>query len=634
MTQLPDFSNQGYRIIRELGRNREGGRITYLATHLTQGEQVVIKQFCFAQSGSSWSGFKAYEREIQVLRRLNHPGIPRYIDSYETPNGFGLVQEYKNARPLSESSGFDPAQIKKIAMSLLEIIVYIQTFMPPVFHRDIKPENILVDEQINVYLIDFGFSRVGSGNASESSTIVGTLGFMPPEPLHQLTLASDLYSVGATLICLVTGTSSTNLRNLTDNKAPYRIHFKHLVPQLDPRFISWLQKMVEPQPKNRFPNAAKALAALNRIPVVHSQNQTPIAVRAIRGVGAMLLLGLGGFLIYKYLGFPPRFTNVTSNPSPPFASATPTISPGSSPQPTDSPLLAVEPSPSQPVATPTAIESPESSPLPTDSPQLKNESKDLPTTKSAASPTQDPGNTLSQALDLGILSGTRTYNDFVGSVDLEDYYHFQLNTTSNVNLSLSSLSQYTYIELILDRNGNGQVDDGEVLKRNSGSASASINTPLGAGTYIFRVYPSERNYNTTYTLEVSATQIPTNTTDPGNSVREALNLGILQGTRTYNDFVGSVDLEDYYRFQLNTTSNVNLSLSSLSQYTYIELILDRNGNGQVDDGEVLKRNSGSASASINTPLGAGTYIFRVYPSERNYNTTYTLEVAATEVRTN
>jgi serine/threonine protein kinase len=627
MNKFPDFSNQGYRIIRELGRNREGGRITYLATHLNQDQQVVIKQFCFAQSDSSWSGFKAYEREIQVLRRLNHPGIPHYIDSYETSKGFCLVQEYKNARPLSEASGFEPAQIKKIAMSLLEIIVYIQSFIPPVFHRDIKPENILVDEEINVYLIDFGFSRVGSGNGSESSTILGTPGFMPPEPQHKLTLASDLYSVGATLICLITGTSSAKFHNLSDNKDPYRIQFKHLVPQLDPRFIRWLQKMVEPQAKNRFPNATKALAALKRIPVTHSQNQTPKAVQAIGVMGAVLLLGLGGILAYRYFSLSSQLTDSTSEIRSP-------LSPESSPQVTDSPQLAVEPSPSQSMATPTPMESLESNPLPTDSPELENEAKNQPTTNPAVSPTADPGNTVSQAFNLGILGDTRTYNDFVGSVDLEDYYRFELNTTSNVNLSLNSLSEYTYLELILDRNSNGQVDNGEVLNRSSSSASASINTPLGAGTYIFRVYPRDRNDNTTYTLEASATQIPTNPTDPGNSVREALDLGILGDSRTYNDFVGSVDLEDYYRFQLNSTSTVNLSLSSLSQYTYIELILDRNSNGQVDNGEVLNRSSSSASASINTPLGAGTYIFRVYPRDRNDNTTYTLDVAATEAQTN
>ena len=56
-----------YQVQRELGRNREGGRITYLATHSTHGQAVVLKLFRFVQTDMSWSGFKSYEREIAIL---------------------------------------------------------------------------------------------------------------------------------------------------------------------------------------------------------------------------------------------------------------------------------------------------------------------------------------------------------------------------------------------------------------------------------------------------------------------------------------------------------------------------------------------------------------------------------------
>jgi serine/threonine protein kinase len=96
--------------------------------------QVVIKQFVFAQSGSDWSGFKAYEREIQVLQGLDHPGIPHYLDSFETPAGFCMVQEYKNAQSLAVPRSFDPDEIKQIAISVLDILVYLQNRLPVVSH--------------------------------------------------------------------------------------------------------------------------------------------------------------------------------------------------------------------------------------------------------------------------------------------------------------------------------------------------------------------------------------------------------------------------------------------------------------------------------------------------------------------
>jgi serine/threonine protein kinase len=272
VSDYPDFSSHGYQVTKELGCNQEGGRITYLATAQNLDQQVVIKEFRFALTGANWSGFKAYQREIEMLQQLAHPRIPRYLDSFETQVGFCLVQEYKNALSLAVRRSFTAEQIKRIGVSVLEILVYLQQRTPPVIHRDIKPENILVDKQLNAYLVDFGFARIRGGELALSSVAAGTPGFMPPEEQfgRPLTEASDLYSLGATLICLLTGTRSVDIGTLIDDD--YRFDFKKLVPKLNPRFISWLEKMVAPNVKQRFDNATVALESLNWERFVDSPN--------------------------------------------------------------------------------------------------------------------------------------------------------------------------------------------------------------------------------------------------------------------------------------------------------------------------------------------------------------------------
>jgi len=267
MSNFPDFSALGYQVIRELGRNYAGGRVTYLVAD-TQKQPVVIKQFRFPGFGSDWCGLRAYEREIQVLLWLNHPGIPRYLNSFESPDGFFIVQEYKNAQSLAVPRSFEPDQIKQIAIEILKILVYLQNRLPSVIHRDLKPENILVDEQLNVYLVDFGFARIGGGEVGMSSVALGTLGFMPPEQLYnrQLTAATDLYGLGATLICLLTQIKSTAIDTLID--ADGRINFQSLVPNLSLRWIAWLEKLVQPNPTNRYASASAALEALKPIDVI------------------------------------------------------------------------------------------------------------------------------------------------------------------------------------------------------------------------------------------------------------------------------------------------------------------------------------------------------------------------------
>ena len=302
MSIYPDFLAHNYRVVRELGRNREGGRISYLAECDETQQDVVIKQFRFAQE-SSWQAFKTYEREIQILQEINHPRIPKYLNSFETADGFCMVQEYKNAPSVASKKSFAPQETKQIIASILEILSDLQQRLPPIIHRDIKPENILVDENNAAYLIDFGLARVHNQELAMSSVIAGTPGFMPPEELFNrpLTKASDLYSVGATAIALITQIPPSKLSDLIDDN--YQFQFKHLITGINPDFITWLHKMVAPSLKDRYTNAQNALAELQAIDIMGESTATPfkkqqntLALFIVGGAIAMILLSVFGIV--------------------------------------------------------------------------------------------------------------------------------------------------------------------------------------------------------------------------------------------------------------------------------------------------------------------------------------------------
>lgn len=274
-TNLPNFQDYGYQVVRELGINSLGGRITYQAIMTRTQTPVVIKQFRFCNSNANWTEYRAIEREIDVLKQLNHPQIPRYLDHFDSGNGLCLVQEFKNAQPLSNPRSYNPEQIKKIAIQLLNILIYLQDktgYPEPIYHRDIKPDNILLDDQLKVYLIDFGLAKMGSREVNNSSIFAGTPIFIAPEQFlrKRLTKASDLYGLGLTLICLVTGITSDKISELQDQYNDCKIRFKHLVPKLSLQFISWLEKMVERNVKKRFQNAQEALEALKPLYLIRS----------------------------------------------------------------------------------------------------------------------------------------------------------------------------------------------------------------------------------------------------------------------------------------------------------------------------------------------------------------------------
>jgi serine/threonine protein kinase len=331
MNNYPDFSSFGYQVEQELGNNRSGGRVTYQGNNLETGQTVVIKQFQFAQSGSNWDAFKAVEQEIKILKRLTHRFIPRYLDDFKTPDGFCLVQEYKPALPLScriSCRSFTLEEVKQIAIAVLDILVYLQKRTPPVIHRDLKPDNILVEDQypLRVYLVDFGFARFGGNDVGVSSVVKGTLGFMPPEQIRnrELTSASDLYSLGVTLLCLLTRTQSKDIDQLIDETN--QVNFKNLPSDLNPQFLKWLKKMTIPKLSERFESAEIALKELQKIPVTGKLKYTTItilkSITALFSVGCVTVAGIAVINFNSKTNIQ-RLTN--ASPSPPSPNVTPNI---------------------------------------------------------------------------------------------------------------------------------------------------------------------------------------------------------------------------------------------------------------------------------------------------------------------
>ena len=262
MRDFPDLKEHRYQITEQLGRNREGGRITWKGIAINTKQNVVIKQFCFAVADSTWSGYKAYEQELKILQKIDCVGVPKYLDSIETKDGFCLIQEYIPASSLDRDRNFTTAEVKQIAFKILEILIYLQAQNPPILHRDLTPENILLDDEFNLYLIDFGFASLNDKELSGSSVFKGTPGFIAPEQIIKATPASDIYSLGMTLVCLLSNKSINEIQDLTATDNPYQLKIDALFPELDRQFLNWLKKTIDAKIAKRFADALTAKEAL------------------------------------------------------------------------------------------------------------------------------------------------------------------------------------------------------------------------------------------------------------------------------------------------------------------------------------------------------------------------------------
>ncbi len=266
---------------------------TFLARDRQTDTLVVIKLMYF-NSGLTWDSIRLFEREAATLKSLHHPAIPRYLDYFEikgdraSEQGFALVQSYIPAGSLSAQvkagRRFSEAALKGIAREILKVLDYLHSHQPPIIHRDIKPSNVLLnndplpdvlietaDESAQsigqIYLVDFGSVQALQSDSS-TRTVVGTYGYMPPEQFGDRAVpASDLYSLGATLLYLATGQHPADLPTKR-----LRLCFEEQV-SLSSDFVHWLQQMIEPALEERLSSAKVALAQL--------ENPTPPATQAV-----------------------------------------------------------------------------------------------------------------------------------------------------------------------------------------------------------------------------------------------------------------------------------------------------------------------------------------------------------------
>jgi serine/threonine protein kinase len=318
--------NNRYQLDTQLGL--DASRQTWQAIDLQSQESqdnIVIVKLLAMTPQMQWDESKLFEREAQVLQRLDHPRIPKYRD-YFVLDGladsrftwFALVQSRipgsSLQQLLDDGRRFTEADIEKIAIEVLTVLVYLHELDPPVLHRDIKPSNLIWGEDDRIYLVDFGSVQDTAVLEGATFTVVGTYGYVPIEQFGGRAVpASDLYALGATLIHLLTGVHPADLPQKDGRMQPVLQQ-----TNLDIGLIHWLGKLTEPLVSDRLSSARQALDALeNRqtlSPPITSrpptgsqirlhQSATHLAIDIPRygwkAVSLLHILGaLGGFIYY------------------------------------------------------------------------------------------------------------------------------------------------------------------------------------------------------------------------------------------------------------------------------------------------------------------------------------------------
>src|SRR5712692_2227943 len=267
-----------YVVKRELGRGGMGA--VYLAEQTGLGREVAIKELV-PSAAADPIALKRFLQEAQVMARTSHPNLVQVYDMEQIQGANYIVLEFVRGRSLRDRlnrGGIPVPQVFAVMHGVLQALDYAHRHA--IVHRDMKPENVLLSDEGDVKVADFGIARLtddsgGPGStATKTGTTVGTPQYMSPEQVASSKVdgRSDLYSAGIMFYELIVGQPPFTA---SDADGPFTLMAKHvqappkppsvLRPGLDNALEEVILKSLSKRPEERYQTGQEFDDAMTRV---------------------------------------------------------------------------------------------------------------------------------------------------------------------------------------------------------------------------------------------------------------------------------------------------------------------------------------------------------------------------------
>uniref|UniRef100_A0A3B3C583 non-specific serine/threonine protein kinase n=1 Tax=Oryzias melastigma TaxID=30732 RepID=A0A3B3C583_ORYME len=236
--------------------------------HVSTGEKVAVKVIDKRKAKKDSYVTKNLRREGNIQQMIRHPNIAQLLDILETENSYYLVMELCPGGNLMnriyDKKHLDERETQKYIRQLVLAVEHLHR--AGVVHRDLKIENLLLDEQNNIKLIDFGLSNCAGilGYSDPFSTQCGSPAYAAPELLSRKKYGPkvDVWSIGVNMYAMLTGSlpftvDPFSLRGLHQKMVDKEMN--PLPPWLSTGALCLLKKLLEPDP-NKRPNIHQVMA--------------------------------------------------------------------------------------------------------------------------------------------------------------------------------------------------------------------------------------------------------------------------------------------------------------------------------------------------------------------------------------
>jgi len=279
---------KGYELVEQIGTGSFGE--VYRAVQPAVGREVAVK-IILPHYANHPQFIRRFEAEAQLVARVEHPFIVPLYDYWREPDGAYLIMRYLRGGSLKDIIAQNGAlPLTYISQVLDQICSALTTaHRNGVVHRDIKPANILLDENQNAYLVDFGIAKdlESEAEATAAGSVVGSPAYLSPEQVQAevVTPLSDIYSLGIVLYEMLIGekpfpnetVSSLLIKQINDPLPNVQLKRTDLPKEIH----SVIQRATAKPQKNRYPNALTFAAAFRKaLEKANLENEDGTLVRA------------------------------------------------------------------------------------------------------------------------------------------------------------------------------------------------------------------------------------------------------------------------------------------------------------------------------------------------------------------
>jgi len=265
----PDLKR--YRLNTLIGSGAMGD--IHQATDTITGQTVAVKQLKTSLVKHKPDILERFRREGELLRQLNHPNIVKILDTFEQDGEHYLVMEYVaggDLKTLLEAGPLSLEQALAFSIDLADALT--RAHKLNIIHRDIKPANILVDEDGELRLTDFGIAHLGDRQKiTEAGAILGTVAYLSPEAClgEPIDSRADIWAFGVVIYQMLTRqhpflseSAASTLANILNAPFPDP---KKVRPDLPDELNDLIYRMLEKSPEGRIPSVRLVGAAIESI---------------------------------------------------------------------------------------------------------------------------------------------------------------------------------------------------------------------------------------------------------------------------------------------------------------------------------------------------------------------------------